>query len=123
MERWHNKVAVVTGASGGIGAACAKALVSAGLRVVALARRQHKLEELQLSLPPKLQKNFICRQCDVSQEDQVISSFEWIEKNLGGTDVLLNNAGITRETELVKPGNTELLKQVMDTNVYGKSTV
>lgn len=117
MERWHNKLAVVTGASGGIGAACARAMVGAGLRVVGLARREAKLKELRESLPAHLKENFIPRRCDVSKEDQVISSFDWIERELEGPDVLLNNAGITRETELVAPGNTQKLREVLDTNV------
>ncbi|XP_014101032.1 farnesol dehydrogenase [Bactrocera oleae] len=117
MERWQGKLAVVTGASGGIGAACARALVVAGLRVVGLARREAKLQELKLSLPPALQPQFIPRRCDVSKEDQVVAAIDWTERMLGGADVLLNNAGITRETELVAPDNTEKIRQVIDTNV------
>ncbi|XP_055842687.1 farnesol dehydrogenase-like [Episyrphus balteatus] len=119
MERWQNKLAIVTGASGGIGAACAKALVGAGLRVVALARREQKLKELRESLPSNLQANLIPRKCDVSKEDQVIDAIDWTEKQLGGASVLLNNAGITRETELVTPGNTQKIREVIDTNVMG----
>ncbi|XP_073821885.1 farnesol dehydrogenase [Musca autumnalis] len=119
MERWHNKLAIVTGASGGIGAACARALVGAGLRVVGLARREAKLKELQDNLPERQKSLFIPRKCDVSKEDEIMEIFEWTEKQLGGADVLLNNAGITRETELVAPGNTEKIRQVIDTNVMG----
>lgn len=119
MERWHNKLAVVTGASGGIGAACARAMIGAGLRVVGLARREAKLKELKESLPRDLQKNFIPRHCDISKEEQVLSTFDWIERELEGADVLLNNAGITRETELVTPGNTKKLQEVINTNVMG----
>lgn len=119
MERWHNKLAVVTGASGGIGAACARTLVAAGIRVAGLARREQKLKELRDSLPDKQKSLFIPRKCDVSKEDQVIKAFEWTEKELGGADILLNNAGITRETELVAPGNTEKILQVINTNVMG----
>ncbi|XP_065357956.1 farnesol dehydrogenase [Calliphora vicina] len=119
MERWHNKLAVVTGASGGIGAACARALVATGIRVVGLARRENKLKELQMSLPDKQKSLFIPRKCDVSKEDQVIKAFEWTEKELGGADILLNNAGITRETELVALGNTAKIQDVINTNVMG----
>lgn len=119
MERWHNKLAIVTGASAGIGAACTKALLSAGLRVIGLARREQKLEELKESLPQVQKSKFIPRKCDVSKEQDVLAAFEWSEKELGGVDVLLNNAGITRQTELVAPNNTEKIRQVIDTNVMG----
>lgn len=119
MERWRNKLAVVTGASGGIGAACARALVASGIRVVGLARREQKLKELRDALPDNQKSLFIPRKCDVSFEEQIVKAFEWTEKELGGADILLNNAGITRETELVAPGNTEKIQQVINTNIMG----
>ncbi|XP_067641766.1 farnesol dehydrogenase isoform X2 [Eurosta solidaginis] len=123
MERWQGKLAVVTGASGGIGAACARALITAGLRVVGLARREAKLHELKQSLPIALQPQFIPRRCDVSKEDQVVDVINWTERMLGGADVLLNNAGITRQTELVAAENTEKIRQgicpgAVNTNIF-----
>ncbi len=47
MERWRNKVALVTGASSGIGAACAKALAGNGVKVVACARRVERIEAIK----------------------------------------------------------------------------
>lgn len=51
MERWSNRVAVVTGASAGIGAATAKLLADFGMKVVACARRVEKLNELHKERP------------------------------------------------------------------------
>ncbi|XP_037936373.1 farnesol dehydrogenase [Teleopsis dalmanni] len=119
MNRWQNKLAVVTGSSSGIGAACTRALVAAGLRVVGLARREAKLKEVKQNLPKEQQSRFIPHRCDVSKENEVVSTFEWIKKNVGTPSVLLNNAGITRETQLVALGNTEKIREVIDTNVMG----
>lgn len=119
MDRWQNRVAVVTGASAGIGAACCRDLVAKGMIVVGLARRLHRLEELKASLPDEQAARFYGHQCDVSVEQQVIDSFAWIDKTVGGTDVLVNNAGITRRTRITDEGNSEALMQIINTNLMG----
>lgn len=119
MDRWLGKVAVVTGASSGIGAAISKLLVANGMKVVGLARRVEKIEELVKTLPIEYQQHFIAMKCDVSVEEQVKTTFDKIEKNIGHVQVLVNNAGTTRMTELVEPDNTRKLKEVIDVNVMG----
>ncbi|EDW84642.1 uncharacterized protein Dwil_GK14224 [Drosophila willistoni] len=121
MDRWLNRVAVVTGASSGIGAACCKDLVAKGMVVVALARREEKLNDLKASLPADQAKRFHTRKCDVSNEKQVVETFAWIDKNLGGADVLVNNAGILRDTFITSPNNSDDLRAILDTNVLGVS--
>ncbi|KAM7357367.1 farnesol dehydrogenase [Cochliomyia hominivorax] len=119
MERWSNKVAVVSGASAGIGAACCKALVTSGMIVVGLARRQELISQLKEKLPEKLRQNLHALRCDVTQEEQVNQAFEWTEKHLGGCDVLVNNAGIIATTELCQRNNTKEIRQTIDTNLMG----
>lgn len=121
MNRWLNRTAVVTGASSGIGAAVCKDLVAKGLVVVGLARRENRLQELKAELPADQTARFHYRKCDISDEQQVVDTFAWIEKTLGGTDVLINNAGIVRHTAIVEPGNAADLRAVLDTNVLGVS--
>ncbi|XP_034119166.1 farnesol dehydrogenase [Drosophila albomicans] len=118
MERWQNRVAVITGASSGIGAACTRLLVAAGLQVVGLARRTERLEQLRQSLPVEQQTRFHQRTCDVSAEGQVNSAFEWIEQQLGGIDVLINNAGIVRDGQLLDMPVPEI-SQILQTNLMG----
>lgn len=98
MERWFGKIVVITGASSGIGEACARALVNAGLNVFGLARRENKLKEISMSLNnSKGTFNYAC--CDVRNEKDILNAFGYVEEKFGGTDVLINNAGIsTAET-------------------------
>lgn len=121
MNRWLNRTAVVTGASSGIGAAVCKDLVAKGLVVVGLARRENRLQELKAELPADQAARFHYRKCDISDEQQVIDAFAWIDKTLGGTDVLVNNAGIIRQTKIIEQGNSADLRAILDTNVLGVS--
>ncbi|XP_055915106.1 farnesol dehydrogenase-like isoform X1 [Eupeodes corollae] len=118
MERWQNRVAVVTGASSGIGAAIVKDLAKAGLIVVGLARRVERVEELKKGLTNDQQKRIHAVKCDVSQENSVNSAFEWICKTLGGVDILVNNAGMTNPGKL-STMDISKVRQVIDTNVLG----
>lgn len=117
MDRWKGKVAVVTGASAGIGAAISKNLVNAGLKVVGLARRKEKVEELAKKLQGKPGKLYAVK-ADISKEDDIIEAFKWIKNNLGPIHILVNNAGVGRGTTLIE-GETKLWKEVFDTNVLG----
>jgi NADP+-dependent farnesol dehydrogenase len=119
MERWSGKIAVVTGASSGIGAATVVDLVKAGMIVVGLARRQDRIEALKSELPKNLQSNLHAIKCDVSKEEEITSTFANIEKSFGGIDVLVNNAGIIRATQLIDADNSSKIHEVVDTNLLG----
>ncbi|TDG41525.1 hypothetical protein AWZ03_012049 [Drosophila navojoa] len=121
MNRWINRVAVVTGASSGIGAACSKDLVKKGMVVVGLARRLDKLQQLKAHLPTEQSGRFYGHQCDVRVEQQVIDAFAWIDEVLGGADVLVNNAGIIRRVRITDEDNGEDLRDTLNTNVLGVS--
>ncbi|KAH8274277.1 hypothetical protein KR026_003202 [Drosophila bipectinata] len=119
MERWCNKVAVVSGASSGIGAACVRALVGAGMVVVGLARRQERVEQLREELAGEKQSRLHAIRCDVSRNEQVSEAFEWIKKHLGAVDVLVSNAGIMATGELSGQDDAEAMLATMETNVMG----
>ncbi|XP_069683507.1 farnesol dehydrogenase-like [Periplaneta americana] len=119
MERWSGRVAVVTGASAGIGAAIAQELVKKGLKVVGLARRVERVQELEKTLksaPGKLYP----RKCDVTKEEEVKEAFKWVKDNLGGTDILINNAGVGSMNTLID-GPVENWKKILDLNVLALS--
>lgn len=113
MEELKGKVAVVTGASEGIGAAIAKELVRAGLIVVGLAKRKDKIEALRASLfgaPGQL----FAFECDVTSEQSVHGAFEWIEKTQGGVTFLINNAGIITKHLFTDENNMKDFRLLLD---------
>ncbi|EDX17619.1 farnesol dehydrogenase [Drosophila simulans] len=118
MERWQNRVAVVTGASSGIGSAIAKDLVLAGMTVVGLARRVDRVKELQKELPAEKRGKLFALYCDVGNESSVNEAFDWIIQKLGAIDVLVNNAGTLQSGYLVDM-NPSVMQQVLQTNIMG----
>ncbi|XP_015600623.1 farnesol dehydrogenase-like [Cephus cinctus] len=119
MDRWRGKVAIVTGASVGIGAALVEALVNEGLKVVGLARRVGKMEELASSLKDK-KGTLDAVQCDVSKEEDILKAFKIVEEKFGGLDILVNNAGVLFPSSIIE-GPTEHFRQILDVNVFGVS--
>ncbi|KAJ3660791.1 hypothetical protein Zmor_005222 [Zophobas morio] len=117
MDRWKGKVAIVTGASAGIGAAIVEQLAEAGLQVAGFARRSERVEELAKKLSGKKGKVHAVK-VDVSKEEDILKGFKWVTDNLGPVSILINNAGILQNTNLTD-GETEKWKKIFDTNVLG----
>jgi 3-oxoacyl-[acyl-carrier protein] reductase len=92
----EGRVALVTGASQGIGHACAKALAKAGATVALAARNHQKLEELSAEIAANGGKAATFA-LDVTNEDEVKSQIKQAISQLGKIDILINNAGITRD--------------------------
>ena len=93
MYNLKGKVAVVTGASSGLGADAAIAYAQNGASVVVLARRKEKLDTVVKEIK-KYGVKALAIQCDVTDEQNVKNAFEEIIKEFGQIDILLNNAGI-----------------------------
>ncbi len=87
------KIAVVTGASSGLGADAALAYAEAGADVALLARRIEKLQNVQAEIE-KMGRKAIAIQCDVTDEDSVKNAMEKVTAEFGRIDILLNNAGV-----------------------------
>lgn len=93
MDRWTGKVALVTGASVGIGAQITRELAKNGMKVIAIARRLDKLQELAADIKREHKVDVYPLACDVRKEEDILNVFKWTEMKLGGVDVLINNAG------------------------------
>src|SRR5712671_3651389 len=94
--RFDGRVALVTGASQGIGHACALALAREGVSVAVAARNRQKLDELvaQIAASGGKAAAFVM---DVADEEQVKSGIKSALGQFGKIDILVNNAGITRD--------------------------
>lgn len=114
MQDLTGKIAVITGASSGIGEATARLLVEEGVRVVLVARRRDRID----ALARELGDNALPIMADVADPDQVAAVFEQVRIRHGGLDLLFNNAGlgISELFETSKPADW---KQMIDVNLYG----
>ncbi|XP_046393944.1 farnesol dehydrogenase-like [Ischnura elegans] len=120
MDRWVGKVAVVTGASSGIGQNIAQELAERGMTVVGVARRAELVEELAKKLSGSKGKLHALK-ADIGNEEDVVKAFEWIRKNIGSVHVLVNNAGIAPYTFLSKLERSDYkkIRGCFDVNVMG----
>ncbi|XP_046412390.1 farnesol dehydrogenase-like [Neodiprion virginianus] len=115
MDRWAGKIALVTGASAGVGAATVETLVREGLTVVGIARRVEKIEKLGEKLKDAKGKLW-AKKCDVTKEEEILEVVEWIKKTLGGIDILVNNAGMAHFAS-ISDGDTEGFRRILNVNV------
>ncbi|KAK3920846.1 Farnesol dehydrogenase, partial [Frankliniella fusca] len=99
MDRFAGRVAVVTGASCGIGAQIAEQFVKAGILVVGVARREQLLTELAARLEGEKGKLYPVA-ADLTREEDIRRLYEWVDDNLGGVSVVVNNAGMLTLTPL-----------------------
>lgn len=117
MDRWAGRVALVTGASSGIGRAIASRLAEHGLIVVACARRLELLEELK-SAHAGEKGRIIPIKCDLRKEEVILSMFDRIKREVGGVDICVNNAGSGRFTSILEE-STEHWREVLELNILG----
>jgi NADP-dependent 3-hydroxy acid dehydrogenase YdfG len=114
MQDLNGKVAVITGASSGIGQAAARLLAAEGVHVILVARRQERLA----ALAEELGAAATVVQADVADSAQVQALFEQVRVRFGGLDLLFNNAGIGISASF-EDSNPEDWKTMIDTNLYG----
>jgi 3-oxoacyl-[acyl-carrier protein] reductase len=91
-----NRIAFITGASRGIGRACAIALSSGGAKVVLAARQLDKLEEVAGQIRAGGGEAFVVP-IDLASQDSIKEAFSKASKEFGRIDILINNAGLTRD--------------------------
>ncbi len=111
------KVAVITGASGGLGADAARGYAAQGADVALLARRKEKLADVAKEIEATGRKA-LAVQCDVADEESVKNAVQEVLNKFGKIDILLNNAGVAYAGS-VEDMSVEDWDKAMDTNVKG----
>jgi 3-oxoacyl-[acyl-carrier protein] reductase len=118
MSLNKNKVALVTGATKGMGKAISFALVKEGYTLIACARKQDTLEQLQSDIKNSLpDARIFIQACDFSEPAQIEALLNWVDKNSLQVDVLVNNVGLFIPGKLLEEPADVLAKQ-MQVNLF-----
>jgi NADP-dependent 3-hydroxy acid dehydrogenase YdfG len=112
-----SRVAVITGASSGIGEATARALAADGYAVALLARRAERIE----ALAAELGNGAVAIEADVTDRESLVAAAQRVQDELGGADVLVNNAGVMLLGPFTSEQRTEQ-RQMVEVNLLGAMT-
>lgn len=118
MLSLQNKIILITGASSGIGAACAKVFADAGARLILAARRYEKLEQLATTLQLTSQTVYLV-ELDVRDRIAVELAISHLPPEWSNIDILVNNAGLSRGLDKLYQGNFLDWEEMIDTNIKG----
>lgn len=116
--RLKGKTVLVTGASAGIGEACALAFAQEGARLILTARREERIKALAEKLNKEYGTETLTLTYDVRNIDEVKKAMD-LPAEWSDIDVLINNAGLARGTEKIQDGVMQNWEEMIDTNVKG----
>nr|WP_241633856.1 SDR family NAD(P)-dependent oxidoreductase [Fusobacterium gastrosuis] len=118
-NRVKNKIAFITGASSGIGKACAKKLAKLGANLILTARRKEILENLKKDLEEKYQIKVLILTFDVRNYDEVKSNIDSLPDDWKNIEILINNAGLAVGLDKFHEYKIDDVDKMIDTNVKG----
>ncbi len=113
------KIALITGATSGIGEACAHLFAQQGYNLILLGRRENLLEKMALHLVDKYAIEVKKIQADVRDKENISYVLETLQPQWKNLDVLINNAGLSQGLEPIDKGNTDDWDTMIDTNIKG----
>ncbi|RYY30072.1 MAG: SDR family NAD(P)-dependent oxidoreductase [Sphingobacteriaceae bacterium] len=114
-----NKIALITGASSGIGEACAHVFAREGFKLILTGRQTDKLESLASALNIQYQTEVAVAAFDIRNKNEVQHNLETLPADWKKVDVLINNAGLSQGLEPINQGNPDDWDVMIDTNIKG----
>jgi 3-oxoacyl-[acyl-carrier protein] reductase len=117
MGGMKGKVAMITGAGGGVGRAISKRLASEGCKVVLIGRNRNKLAKVASEIGDK--KNLLTVATDISKEAEVLSAAEQTISSFDKIDILVNNAGTITDPAPFHESSDDQWNDLIDTNLIG----
>ena len=115
----QNQIVLITGASSGIGAACAKVFANAGAKLILAARRLERLQELADEVSKNFATEIHLLQLDVRDRTAVESAISTLPPSWSEIDILINNAGLSRGLDKLHEGDFQDWEEMIDTNIKG----
>jgi NADP-dependent 3-hydroxy acid dehydrogenase YdfG len=119
MQIVKNKIVFISGASSGIGQACAWAFAKAGAKLILCARSLEKIQELAGRLHAQYQTETLALKLDVQDKNGVDQAIDSLPAEWQTIDILINNAGLARGLEKLHQGDTTDWEAMIDTNIKG----
>ncbi|MDZ8262164.1 SDR family oxidoreductase [Nostoc sp. ChiQUE01b] len=119
MTSLENQIILITGASSGIGTACAKIFADAGAKLILAARRLERLQQLADTLSKDFSTEIHLLQLDVRDRNAVESAIANLPSAWSDIDILINNAGLSRGLDKLHEGSFQDWEDMIDTNVKG----
>lgn len=119
MSALKDKIILITGASSGIGQACARAFAAQGVKLILSARRIERLHELAQELITQYAASVYTLPLDVSSSEQVLTQLTSLPGEWAAVDILINNAGLALDTLPLYEGVTAHWDIMIDTNLKG----
>lgn len=115
----RNKIVFITGASSGIGAACARQFAALGAKLLLCARNYEKLTEVAAKIQSETNTHIHTFQLDVRQQDAVTAAWAMLPEDWKAVDVLVNNAGLAAGLDTFQDGSVSDWEEMIDTNIKG----
>jgi 3-hydroxy acid dehydrogenase / malonic semialdehyde reductase len=119
MQAVKDRIVLITGASSGIGEACAYAFASSGARLILTARRSPRLETLKIQIQHQFNADVVVLAFDVRDRATVTTALDSLPSQWQAIDILVNNAGLSRGLDKLYEGDIQDWEEMIDTNIKG----